>query len=301
MLSFDKKHWEEQQLPKLKKRINCELNFLNKSGAFMNIKEYEHRKKKICNPQQDYNNFVETDIFQIAHEIDTSCILARGGQVNLAKEITQKSNIDIEYLSKYKIECTCGNQGNEKNVKINTDKGHYHHADGHTYNTADKKIMYNRLINSIGVKIKAYKEKYIPHQVIDRNTPYLVSITNKDILGPTGIITYNNGCELLEILFGINVSDKIIDLDLEKVIKESYLHIKGEIFCNKDNDFLSGIIYSNAPWNKKYYKNNTFLFVNPYAKNKIDINDFLQFNCWIFDDTNKHYKFKRNNKNKIAL
>lgn len=296
MLFFDKKYWEEEQLPKLKKRINCELNFLNKSDAFINIKEYEHRRKKICNPQQDYSSFVETDIFQIAHEIDTAYILSRGGQVKLAKEITQKSNIDIEYLLKYKIECTCGNQGNEKNVKINKDIGQYHNANGNLFDTLDKKIMYNRLINSIDVKIEAYKKKYIPQQAIDSKTPYLISITNKDILGTTGINIYDNGCELLEILFGININSKIIKLDLEKVIKESYLHVKAETFYNKNNDFLSGIIYSNATWDKRYYKNNTFLFVNPNAKNKIDISDFLQFNCWIYNDNSKYYEFKRNNK-----
>lgn len=297
MLSFDKKYWEEEKLPKLKKRINCELNFLNKSGAFINIKEYEKRRKKICNPQPDYSSFVETNIFQIAHEIDTAYILSRGGQVKLAKEITQKSNIDIEYLSKYKIECTCGNQGNKKNVKINTAVGQYHCASGNLFNTADKKIMYNRLINSIDVKIEAYNEKYISQQAIDSNTPYLVSITNKDILGATGINTYDNGCELLEILFGTNIDNKIKKLDLKKIVKESCIHIEKEIFNSKNNLFLSGIIYSNATWNKKYYKNNTFLFVNPYAKNKIDTSDFLQFNCWVFNDTSKCYEFKINNKN----
>lgn len=217
-MNFNQKYWKERQLPLLQERLISELDELKNNRLEIDLKEYEHRKSKIENPEKDGNSLVGSKIFQIGHEIDTAYMLSENGKVILPKEVvrskTQRTTIDINYLSKYEIECSCGDHGSLENVKKYNREGHYLQTNGELFDTEDKKIMYNRFIGSIEAKIHQYNNKFIPQEVIDTDTCFIISLANKSITGPTGISIYENGCEMLEVLFEVNIKHKIEKLSL---------------------------------------------------------------------------------------
>lgn len=65
---------------------------------------------------------------------------------------------------------------------------------------------------------------------------------------------------------------------------------KRNFFNPKSNNFISAIIYNTASWDEKYSEENTVLFLNPYAKNKITVEDFKNMKCWIYNNKGKEYK-----------
>ena len=95
--------------------------------------------------------------------------------------------------------------------------------------------------------------------------------------------------EFNKILFGIGF--KRLYIREEKVIGKDYSHNAyifkhngSEIECNYFNTakyaFLSAIIFSAAPLEQVYGKENTFLFINPHSKHKIKVNDFRGITFW---------------------
>ena len=63
-------------------------------------------------------------------------------------------------------------------------------------------------------------------------------------------------------------------------------------FFNSNNTNISGVLFSTAGIYEKYNLNNTFLFLNPYANNQININDFHNIIYWKCNEKNEYIPMK---------
>jgi len=73
------------------------------------------------------------------------------------------------------------------------EEAHYHKTDGSMFDTSDKKVLLERIINIIENKIEQYQEKFIKHGLVDKDTKFIIALASKDVIGPTGIKEYTNG------------------------------------------------------------------------------------------------------------
>ena len=82
-----------------------------------------------------------------------------------------------------------------------------------------------------------------------------------------------------------------IDRNTNTVIRSFYSHVEtikkqngspidANFFVDKNNEHISGILFTEAYICDLYNKDNTFLFLNPYAKNKIKVSDFRDLVYW---------------------
>ena len=66
----------------------------------------------------------------------------------------------------------------------------------------------------------------------------------------------------------------------ENIKKHNGSDIDANFFLNKDNENISGILFTGANIDEDYNAENTFLFLNPFAKNKIRVKDFNSLVYW---------------------
>ena len=99
------------------------------------------------------------------------------------------------------------------------------------------------------------------------------------------------GFDLLNILIGKSHMSLRIDRETGQFIDSFYEHvdtvkkhngsdIDANFFIKKENQHISAIIFSDVNMCEKYDLNNTFMFLNPYAINKIKVKDFKNMIYW---------------------
>ena len=79
------------------------------------------------------------------------------------------------------------------------------------------------------------------------------------------------------------ITGKVIDTfytHVENIKKHNGSNIDANFFLNKENENISGILFTCANIDEDYDKSNTFLFLNPFAKKKIKIKDFNRIVYW---------------------
>lgn len=74
----------------------------------------------------------------------------------------------------------------------------------------------------------------------------------------------------------------------ENIKKHNGSDIDANFFLNKDNENISGILFTGANIDEEYNTENTFLFMNPFAKNIIRVKDF---NSLVYWKTNKNMEY----------
>lgn len=164
------------------------------------------------------------------------------------------------------------------------------------YNKKEK-IILTRLTQSIREKQLFYNE-HLKNGSIDANSPYIIFLGLGNLT--YGMFTGTFGFVLNKILFGVGHDVLLINRKTNKVEKMEYSHnsfiqkyngkdIDCNIFCNKDYECISAIIFSTASLEDNYNKSNTFLFINPYAKNKIKVNKFPNVIYWKAQKENGGY------------
>lgn len=111
-----------------------------------------------------------------------------------------------------------------------------------------------------------------------------------------GNLTYGTfagkyGFMLNKILFGVGCDVLTFDRKTNKIMGTEYSHnisinnhngssIDCNIFINHDYSCVSGILFTFATLDEHYNKDNTFLFINPFSKNKIFANRFKELIYW---------------------
>lgn len=99
------------------------------------------------------------------------------------------------------------------------------------------------------------------------------------------------GFDFLNVLIGKSHLTLRIDKNTNKFIDSYYSHvdtikkqnglsIDANFFVNTDNKHVSAILFTDAYICDLYDTNNTFLFVNPYAINKVKVKDFSDLIYW---------------------
>lgn len=259
------------------------LDILEKSNV--DLKEKEYRKKELLDI---YNHMKDTQIinnkyYNISHEIRSLEFLENYPNIKIAQDHLSKSGCDFEIYNNYLIECVCSSSGDEeKNGLIEF------HGSGIFDYSKKEQIILTRLTQSLKEK-KDFYNLHCINNTIDKQSPYIVFLGLGNLT--YGTFTGKYGFMLNKILFGVGHDVLFLDRQTNKIIKTEYHHnvnihnhngseIDCNIFCNKDYDCISAILFSVASLDEHFTPQNTFLFINPYAKNKIYANKFKNLIYW---------------------
>ena len=273
----------------------------------INIDEMAYRKSIIT---KEYNNMLSNKVptirfYQLSHEIRCVGFLAKYGNLHIASDQNDEPGCDFNLNNNIQIEAVCCSLGNQKINGFDKipKKGviDYNHKE---------KILLSRITSSINEKFNFYKERV--NKSIDANKPYIIFIGLGELT--YGMINFDYGFELNKILCGVShpylTYDRLSDsfssfyysynkeINVEKFNNEGLgrnVEIPVMFFCNPENEFVSAIIYSTASLESEYNPSNTFIFLNPYAKNKIKISDFKNVYYWKMDKEGK-YNLRKNGK-----
>lgn len=99
------------------------------------------------------------------------------------------------------------------------------------------------------------------------------------------------GFDLLDVLIGKSHMSLRIDRQTGEIIESFYNHvdtikkhngsdIDANFFLKEENKHVSGIIFSDVNMCEKYDLGNCYMFLNPYAINKIKVKDFKDMIYW---------------------
>ena len=83
---------------------------------------------------------------------------------------------------------------------------------------------------------------------------------------------------------------------VDTIKKHNGSYIDANFFVKKENKHISGIVFSDASVFDLYDCSNTFLFLNPYAENKIKVKDFKNMIYWKVNCKNEYIP-RKNGKN----
>ena len=173
-----------------------------------------------------------------------------------------------------------------------------------------EKILLSRITSVINAKIDFFEEH--KNKSIDSKKPYVIFIGLGNLT--YGMMNQDYGFEINKILCGVEYPRILIDLQTNKQIGTDYSYRKSfsitkynednegrqvnipcVYFNKKEFDVVSAIIYSNASLESNYDETNTFVFLNPHAKNKLKPRTFPNVYYWKMDSSG-NYILRRNGK-----
>lgn len=277
---------------------NLHLDFQEINYRKDNIyKEYEYMKS---------NNTVTGKFYELSHELRCINFLKNYGELYISKDSKHEAGCDFKLNSDIQIEAVCCSHGNEdinglsKLPKI-----------GVINYTQKEAILLSRLTSSINEKISFY-DAHVVNKSIDSTKPYVIFIGLGNLT--YYMKNYNYGFELNKILCGVSHPyftycretnsfsglnySYTSQITIEKYDKNNIprtVEIPTNYFCTPDKSCISAIIYSNANLESIYDETNTFIFLNPYAKNKMKIRNFKNLYYWKIDKEG-NYVLRKNGK-----
>ena len=125
--------------------------------------------------------------------------------------------------------------------------------------------------------------------IIKKDEPCIIFISLGDIA--QDFLGEKYGFDFLNVLVGKSHLTLRIDRNTNKFIDSYYSHVEtikkqngslidANFFVDVNNKHISGILFTDAYICDLYNKDNTFLFLNPYAINKIKVKDFSNLIYW---------------------
>lgn len=254
-------------------------------NAEIDKKEKEYRKKRLMTVYNDMvkGNYRDSRYYDMVHEIKSLEFLSKYPNLQISNDHKGKSGCDFKIYSNYNVECVNSSSGNK--IKNGLDK-----FDGFgvfDYNVKEN-IILTRLSQSIKEK-KIFYDNHIANGTIKVNEPYVVFLSSGDLR--EGSFFNSFGFTLNKILLGVGHEKIVFDAQNNKVIDSFYEHkdviynhnnseICSNIFGTLEYECLSGVLFTTASLDEHYTKDNTFLFINPFAKNKICANKFSDIIYW---------------------
>lgn len=251
------------------------------------------------------NNQKDREFYSLAHEIKSYDFVSKFGKAHLSNDEKHEPGPDITFGDN-RIECVCSSEGNilmtgYEQYSIRYCKGRKKIVD---YNKT-KEFLLPRITQSLYEK-KNKIENYINNNIIKPTECPILFLS----LGELNVDFHagNYGINLLEILVGKGNLTLIFDREKEKFIDnywEENINVKKNNgkelvdipakFFNVNNTKISGVLFSTANIYERYNLNNTFLFLNPYAKNQINLDNFSDIICWKINDKNEYIPMKNTN------
>lgn len=285
MININKTLFEEH--------TNMLLDILNSSN--IESKEKEYRKNellKVYNKMKKNNN-IDNKYYNKSHEIRSLEFLKKYDKLQIAQDHLSKSGCDFKIYDNYEVECVCSSTGNEKLNGLDKFCG----SGVFDYNKKEQ-IILTRLTQSIREKQLFYKEHLKTGSISSEKNPYIIFLGLGNLT--YGMFAGTFGFTLNKILFGVGHEVLLINRKTNKIENKKYSHnlciynhngkeIDCNIFCNNDYSCISAIIFSTADLTEHYTENNTFLFINPYANNKIYANKFSNLIYWKVQKVNNEY------------
>ena len=267
--------------------IKTLLNILEISNISGQEKEY--RKKELIKVynKMDQTKKIDNKYFDLSHEIRSIEFLSKYPNMTIAQNHLSKSGCDFTIYNNYCVECVCSSSGDEE--KNGLDK---FHGSGMFDYTKKREIMLTRLTSSIYDKKKFYYE-HLENGGINKPDPYIVFLGLGNLSQRFHKTKY--GFDLNRILFGVDHDVLVFDFITHKVIKSEYTYndviykkiknkkekkINCNIFNSQDYNCISAILFTTANLYEHYTPNNTFLFINPFAQNRIYANRFKNLIYW---------------------
>ena len=256
------------------------------SGA--DEKEKQERRNNL---KREYDITMEQEeitdrYFQLAHEIYGLSYLQSKGHIVMAKDSVNEAGSDFIWKQKYEIECVCPSMGDVK--KSGLEKFLQHDGTKAIDYKAKKEIMNSRFTQALKEKKEFYVE-HVKKGTIDATKPYLIWLG----LGKLKLEYRGGDCaiDLNDILFGKGMPQLTINRETREMTPIGYAHCESikkqngaeidcNLFLNEEYKCISGIIFSMAWLEEKYNEKNTYLFVNPYTNNPINLKDFEGIPYW---------------------
>lgn len=227
--------------------------------------------------------------YSLAHEIKALQFLSPLGNVRVADDSHSRAGCDYVLNERYQIECVCSTAGNaEENGLANLCRCK---EPGPLIDLEKKTtIIFSRLTSSLKDKNEFY-QNHIAKGTMSADLPFIIFLSLGALSDEMDLYPDGNGIELTGILFGKGMPTITMNPETREVVCQGYTfrqyiekwnkqRIDSAIFCNKEYTGMSGILFSNAELYEEYTTQNTWLFINPYAINKITIKDFRNITYW---------------------
>ena len=248
---------------------------------------------------------ITSRFYNLSHEIRCLEFLNKYGNLQIAKDSKSKPGCDFILNNDIQIEAVCCSRGDEKINGLNKIP-----ESGIIDNIPKEKILLSRITTAIDTKIDFYEDH--KNKSIDSRKPYVIFIGLGNLT--YGMMRQNYGFELNKVLCGVEYAQILIDSKTNKQIgsnfsyRESFSITKYNeennskevnipcIYFNKPEfNVVSAIIYSNASLESNYNETNTFIFLNPWAKNKLKIKEFPNVYYWEMNNSG-NYILKKDEK-----
>lgn len=268
-------------------------------SSIISQREKKYRKKILINT---YNkminyNYIDNKYYSLAHEIKSLELLMTLPNTKLVNDHNSTPGCDFRINDYYNIECVACTSGDEQKNGYNE----FYGTGVFDYNKKEN-IILTRILQALNEK----KEFYYKHLngSINLDEPYIVFLS-------LGNLSYGSffgkyGFSLNKILFGVHHQGYIYDNVKQKFTGTTYQyrdeilnHNDSPISCrfyNEDNSFISAIIFTTATLDEQYSLENTYIFINPFAKNKVIINKLPKLVYWK-ENKNGEYIPRYNGKN----
>lgn len=238
-------------------------------------------------------SIISDPYYSLIHEIKALQFLNDFGDIRIADDSHHRAGCDYVLNEKYQIECVCSTAG-DANANGLAELCVYNTL-GHLIDYGKKEsLLYSRLTSSLLDKKEFYK-KHIATGTMSANLPYIIflglgSLSQEMIINPE-----MNGIEFTGVLLGKGKPTIRIDSETREILSQGYTFrpyiekwnhklIDSAIFCNPEYTGISGVLFSSADLYEEYTNQNTWLFINPYAINKITKKDFGNITYWAVDE-----------------
>lgn len=254
----------------------------------MSLKEKKFRRQRLICSYKDLKNKTGSSFYTFTHEIKSLNFLCKYDDVKINEDSKSVPGCDYIYKEKYQIECVCSSGGNI----IENGLCHFRGSgifDGNKKET----ILLTRLTSSLLDKKRKYETDVI-NNYINKNKPYIIFLSLGELREKYPRPHKYYGFMLNKILMGVD--HPFISLDMQtgkrgeegftykkEIIKHNDSSVPCNIFKNQEYSNISAILYTNARSLEEYNSDNTFLFINPFAKNKVKIKDFKGITYWNFN------------------
>lgn len=229
-------------------------------------------------------NTISDAYYTLAHEIMCFPFLSLFGNIRVSEDHNGEAGCDYLLNDKYQIECVCSTPGT-------TDNGMKElcQHDGKLFDYGKKQeILYTRLTSSIRSKLQFY-QGHISNGTLHPDKPYIIFLGLGALA--TEMFCESEGFAFLGFLLGkgnptLSINAKTGKLQNTGYSFRQWIHnhnnaeIDANIFCAKDYQCISGVIISSAVLGETYTPENTWLFINPFAKQKIVKKDFWGIHYW---------------------
>lgn len=266
------------------------LEVLNKAN--IDEKEKNYRKEKLLSIYEEMleENYINNEYYSLAHEIKSFELFSKFTSVILAKDYKHEAGCDIRIYNNYQIECVTSSPGDENKNGYNA----FYGSGIFDYNKKET-IILTRILQSLNEK-KVFYYNHL-NKTIKENDPYIIFVS-------IGSLSYGSlwgelGVYFNKALLGLDHEVIHFDREQQKFTERSYEYrdylinhnnapVNCKFFC-EENSFVSAVIFSNAALDSEYSKENTFVFINPFAKNKVQVNKLPGLVYWKADKYNKYY------------